>query len=370
MISSLKKYMKKILSKKTRAWLRVGIDNIYYKRAIRRLECAPNNVAVLFGSPIHNNLGDHLITLGELKYLEEIGFDKQIVQIPKQVYWMYKERIKEGITPDTRIFINGGGWLGDLWPEDDSFMQEIVSTFSDNRIIIFPQTVYYERKQGKIDTKEKAIQTYSSCKKLTIFLRDKASYDFFYSRLPYAKVLLIPDIALYVNRWAPKNEYNNRNLLKAGICLRNDKEKVDDNKLIYQKVINLLFGNGFQVSCVNTMARLGIPIFARKMVVNKHLLQFAQKDIIVTDRLHAMIFSVITHTPCIVFDNKSKKVSGVYNTWLSQFDGIYPLFLDDDDDDDGVIRFLKTIIDKKNIEWNFDRLNCNFKTLEKEIYNG
>lgn len=368
MISNLKNYLKKILSKRTRAWLRVGIANIYYKRAIRRLVCEQNDVAVLFGCPIHNNLGDHLITLGELKYLEELGFDKTIVQIPKQVYWIYKERIKKGITLKTKIFINGGGWLGDLWPEDDFFMQDIVNTFKNNRIIIFPQTVYYEGKQGVLDTKKKAIQVYRMCKDLTICLRDKASYDFFASMLPCAKVLLLPDIALYVNRWAPKKEYNSRTIFSAGICLRKDKERVDDNKLIYQKILDLLYRKGFKVSCVNTMARIAVPIFVRKMVVNKRLLQFAQKDIIVTDRLHAMIFSIITRTPCIVFDNKSKKVSGVYNTWLSQFEGICPLFLEYDEK--VVNRFVNSIIDKKDIEWNFDEINDKFNILEKEIYSG
>ena len=33
---------------------------------------------------------------------------------------------------------------------------------------------------------------------------------------------------------------------------------------------------------------------------------------VVTDRLHGMIMSIISGTPCIALDNSSKKVSGVY----------------------------------------------------------
>ena len=41
-----------------------------------------------------------------------------------------------------------------------------------------------------------------------------------------------------------------------------------------------------------------------------------------------MIFSYICGTPCIVFDNKTHKVSGVYNTWLSDSKKILPMFKD------------------------------------------
>ena len=35
-----------------------------------------------------------------------------------------------------------------------------------------------------------------------------------------------------------------------------------------------------------------------------------------------MIFSAITNTPCIAFDNSNKKVSGVYNAWLKNISTI------------------------------------------------
>ena len=34
-----------------------------------------------------------------------------------------------------------------------------------------------------------------------------------------------------------------------------------------------------------------------------------------TNRLHCMIFAYLSKTPCLAFDNKSKKVSGVYE-WI------------------------------------------------------
>lgn len=48
-------------------------------------------------------------------------------------------------------------------------------------------------------------------------------------------------------------------------------------------------------------------------------------SVLVTDRLHGMIFAYITGTPCIVMDNKTNKVFGVYEEWLSDVDWIYQL---------------------------------------------
>ncbi len=41
----------------------------------------------------------------------------------------------------------------------------------------------------------------------------------------------------------------------------------------------------------------------------------------ITDRLHGMVFAVITGTPCLVFDNVSKKISMVYQ-WIREMPGV------------------------------------------------
>ena len=53
----------------------------------------------------------------------------------------------------------------------------------------------------------------------------------------------------------------------------------------------------------------------RKKVIYKKLKKFAKSKIVITDRLHGMIFAYLTQTPCIVFSNYNHKVKGVYD-WL------------------------------------------------------
>lgn len=71
-----------------------------------------------------------------------------------------------------------------------------------------------------------------------------------------------------------------------------------------------------------------VNIEEREDRVLQRLKVFSGYDFVVTDRLHGMIFSYICGTPCIVFDNKTHKVSGVYNTWLSDSKKILPMFKD------------------------------------------
>lgn len=72
----------------------------------------------------------------------------------------------------------------------------------------------------------------------------------------------------------------------------------------------------------NTTTVIGdISTNNRSNALIKKLREFSRARIVVTDRLHAMVFAAITGTPCVAFDNSSKKVSGVYE-WIKYLDYI------------------------------------------------
>lgn len=51
-------------------------------------------------------------------------------------------------------------------------------------------------------------------------------------------------------------------------------------------------------------------------LLNQSWTQMAESELVITDRLHGMIFALLTGTPCITILSKSPKVEGVYNEWL------------------------------------------------------
>jgi len=47
-----------------------------------------------------------------------------------------------------------------------------------------------------------------------------------------------------------------------------------------------------------------------------------QAQVMVTDRLHGMIFGIITGTPCVVLDSGTHKVAQFYRDWLTDLPGV------------------------------------------------
>lgn len=59
----------------------------------------------------------------------------------------------------------------------------------------------------------------------------------------------------------------------------------------------------------------------REELLEEKWQEFRNSELVVTDRLHGVIFAAITSTPCIVIDNYNHKVKGVYQ-WLKKFEFI------------------------------------------------
>jgi pyruvyl transferase EpsI len=76
--------------------------------------------------------------------------------------------------------------------------------------------------------------------------------------------------------------------------------------------------------------------FSRKGELYRKWSEFAHARLVITDRLHGMIFAAITGTACIALDNRSGKVSGSYEfikdldyiRFLASPDGIEQLIME------------------------------------------
>ena len=51
-------------------------------------------------------------------------------------------------------------------------------------------------------------------------------------------------------------------------------------------------------------------------LLNQSWTQMAESELVITDRLHGMIFALLTGTPCVTILSRSPKVEGVYTEWL------------------------------------------------------
>ncbi len=316
------------------------------------------NPILLIGTPVHKNLGDHLIADNELSFLQSIFLNRDIFEIPTDVFFDREKRIVRNTPEDAVIIITGGGWMGDLWPDDEYRMQKIISDYNQHRIVIFPQTMFYRnRKNNKIEIDAK--RTYDGCKDLTLLLRERRSYD--YANHIFGEVikriLLVPDMGLYRNYI----DYQRKDINKVGICLREDREKESNNDF-GKKIIDQLQSSGYKTIIFSTMNNQGVPIWCRKKKIMDMIKEINSYDCVITDRLHGMIFSVISGTKCIVYDNSTHKVYEVYSEWLHDNPNIKMM-------SNYEISYLLTTLKAFNSEvtnpiWQ-NKIKDGFKTIEK-----
>ena len=67
--------------------------------------------------------------------------------------------------------------MGMLWPNVDKLMQEVVENNPDSKILMMPNTIYYENSSEGLQELEKSKVVYNSHKKLKIFAREQISYQ-------------------------------------------------------------------------------------------------------------------------------------------------------------------------------------------------
>lgn len=319
-----------------------------------------NDYHFLVGTPLHDNLGDHLLAMAEKSYLKDVCGLANIMEIPLDVIRMYGSQIATHINPRSIIFVNGGGWMGDVWPHDEILLQDIATDFRNNKVIVFPQTVYYSNLQSQKsqDLLSRAKQSYNDSPNLTLSFRERRSYEFALREFEKCDVVLAPDMALSYLDEAPKNQHKNDR--KIGLCLRADREKTS-NEDILNVIFDFFDSELYEFLVVDTIAPSRVLLSNRVNKVNEMLKRFAECDLVITDRLHGMLCSYLTDTPCIVLDNATNKVLGVYSEWLKSSQRI--LFILDLNDTKKIPEFIKN--QDFALKNSFSR--DNFATLFKRI---
>lgn len=195
----------------------------------------------------------------------------------------------------------------------------VLEDYSENKIIVLPQTIYF---YDEVDSPllRKKLENYTKHKSLYLTARDKKTFEFYERYFEKSKIGLFPDMALYLDEEIKENSNN-----EVLICIRDDKERVisKDDEMYILSVLKAKGLRAFYGSTLTDGIHNGdIKLCDRGSAIKSKLVEFSKARFIITDRLHGMILATIAGTPCIVFDNLSKKVSGVYELWLKDLETI------------------------------------------------
>lgn len=263
-------------------------------------------------APEYENLGDQAIAFAITNFCKKIMPDREIIEFQESNVLSYLRWIKNHINKNDIIVLQGGGNLGNLYRKYEYIRRMIIKKFPDNKIIIFPQSVSYScDDKGKYESVV-AKKIYSEHRNLTIFARDSYSYKLMRKLYQNVDIRLCPDIVFsLVNIVSEKDRQG------IGICIRNDKESSlsdeDKKSLIEQVKSQYSYVNSF-----DTMIEYKKDIIGeeRKKLVLSKLNEISQYELVITDRLHGMIFAYVTSTPCIALNNTTGKSFYAYQDWL------------------------------------------------------
>lgn len=263
-------------------------------------------------TPEHGNLGDHAIAQSEIDLLNKLNIS--FVEITDKQCKKLRDINRLNFMNGRTILISGGGNLGTLWPNVDALMQDIVVNNYESQIVMFPNTVFYgETVEDKLKL-EASKMRYNSHPHLKMYAREKTSFHFMMS--VYRNVALAPDMVLRLD----KHETSNK---RAGclLCLRSDRERTrtQEQEIVLRQQISNIFED--KVIERDMVLDGEISKSDRYAALERQYDYFRRSELVVTDRLHGMIFSVITGTPCIVINSKSPKVRGCYE-WIENLDYI------------------------------------------------
>lgn len=313
----------------------------------------------LIGTPEHSNLGDHAIAAAILEFLERELPDYQIYEISFDMYNKHCRCIKKFINKKDVILINGGGSMGVEWFFYEELIRLIIKQFPHNRIVIMPQTIFYGDSEYGRREFERSRGIYSAHGDLHIIAREKYSYEIMKNAYPDNRVYLKPDAVLYLNRAGPR-------LKRDGIliCLRNDVEKSLTQAQCAELIESCRQYTG-SIRYTDTISSCEhIPLTSRNTELEMKFSEFRSSRLVITDRLHGMIFCAITETPCIALGNYNHKVKGVYE-WIRDLN--YIRFLDDCRD---VKKYIPELYSLQNCSYDNQQVKSRFAQIAMLLEDG
>lgn len=287
--------------------LKIKYQGLYLEKRSKN-----RKTAFLLMTPAHENLGDHAIALSETEFLKRQGID--YVEITGNELDELQRYDVLSLMNGCPILMQGGGYLGTLWFHSEKVLREIIGKNPRSSIIALPNTLFYEPSPWGQEEFEKSKEIYSRHQNLHLYAREKTSYEAMGKA--YQNVKLIPDMVFSMNQCGEPRQRSGCLLSLRHDCERTRTEQQE--KIILQQVHGLF---GDQVRESDMVADVCIPVSQREQALEEKFTEFASAKLVVTDRLHGMVFCAITGTPCIVLDSKSPKVRGCYD-WIRDLEYI------------------------------------------------
>jgi pyruvyl transferase EpsO len=290
----------------------------FLKSSLRALvaDIPPGSKIAYLDQPVHLNIGDLLINQGLERLLLESDLEPDI----RFSVYDYAQ-LKRRITRDHIVVLHGGGNFGDLWPEHEALRQKVMRDLINNRIILFPQSIYF-RSLGQA---KKYSAAYREHPNFTMYVRDRESASFAEEHMGI-KCRLSPDTAhqlwgLFDAQQAPCDgdlKFYRRDLEAAADSMRGGVDWADIGSYV-DKPKQLMFRYAMTVNRSLSVQSILMNQWyhQRDMLVSKAVKYFAQYRSVTTSRLHGAILGSLLGMDVSIVDNSYGKLSRYCRQWMT-----------------------------------------------------
>lgn len=288
---------------------------------------APGSGVALVDFPRYRNVGDSAIWLGERRLLAGIG--AETVYTSDRLTFS-PEALEKSLPEGGAILLSGGGNFGDLWPDHQRFRERVVEAFPHRAVVQLPQSAWF----GDARNLDRARSVVSRHPDMTLLWRDRRSLEFAREQFE-APSILCPDMAFGLGS-LPRPGPPEVDLVWLG---RDDGESTlrpaSDERLEF--VDWALEGPGMArfLRMQGRLANFARPGLARRNTgpvgrlvdllsdsmargnLDAGVQILSRGRVVVTDRLHGHILSVLLGIPHVLLDTKQGKISSFVETWTA-----------------------------------------------------
>ena len=286
-----------------------------YVRSLKKLDSSSKKI-FYFGVPEHSNFGDLAQCFCIRKFLKEQFLDYKTIEVPSRIYldnvFNARKLIQDIMSKGDIVFFQSGYCTQDIGGREDLMHQMVLTDFPENKMIMMPQTIFFKSR----DREKQASQIYNGHNHLLFLARDAVSYEKAKNMFPDIEVQQYPDIVTtLIGNY--NYQYDRKGIL---FCIRNDSEKYYSDEEIAKLKQNLVDLDEPQDQLDTTIREEYYVILGElQKYIESYFEKFSQYKVVVTDRYHGTIFSLIANTPVVVIKTNDHKVK----TGVDWFKGIY-----------------------------------------------
>ncbi len=275
---------------------------------------------VLLDLPYYSNIGDLLIWQGTEDFLKELPGSN----IGRHSQKTFNFR---SLPKDCTILLLGGGNFGDIWRLHQDFRLKVIQTYPDNRILILPQTIYYESD----DIFVKDVRKMNQHHQLTICVRDHHSTESLRQKGFTGQVLTLPDMAFCIDRdmlCAQKSDITKDGLLLLRIDIEAPKGRMDKQitppEIDIEDWPNLMKSRREAKKYTRRHTAQQTDTFFQTSFLPERIKEgvkfVSEYKMVYSTRLHVAILRLLLGLPVKMMDNSYGKNLNFYNTWLKDCD--------------------------------------------------